>query len=220
MQIMPFHFRPGEDPYDPETNVRRGAQILKDNFRRWGTWDQAAAAYFGAINGNGGITTAEDGYGTSGLLYVSLFNSNLVALGWFGSVDTPPASEWLAAALDRAKSAIGGEYVWGGESWEEGGFDCSGLVYWAYNLGGQRVPRTAQEQYDATPRIDRSQLQPGDLVFYTKTYETAYTVTHVAIFVGGTQVLMSSGSRGVTYAALDDPWYGPKVYGFGRVQST
>lgn len=66
MQVMPFHFQEGEDGMDPRTNVLRGAKILADNYRRWGNWDKAAAAYFGAIDGQGNITGARDAVGQSG----------------------------------------------------------------------------------------------------------------------------------------------------------
>lgn len=77
MQVMPFHFSPGEDPMDPRTNIRRGAQILAQNYQRYGSWDQAAAAYFGAIDDSGNVTGASDATGTSGWVYVQLFREAL-----------------------------------------------------------------------------------------------------------------------------------------------
>lgn len=75
MQVMPFHFGDGEDGYDPYTNISRGLKVLMDGYRRWGTWEQAAAAYFGAIDGNGNITGASDGNAT-GNQYVAIFTNN------------------------------------------------------------------------------------------------------------------------------------------------
>lgn len=80
MQVMPFHFGPGEDGMDPRTNVMKGAKILADNYRRWGSWDKAAAAYLGAIDANGNITGAADAHGTTGNAYVQRFNENLARL--------------------------------------------------------------------------------------------------------------------------------------------
>ena len=73
MQVMPFHFQAGEDPDDPETNIMKGAKIFADNYRRYGDYDRAAAAYFGAIDQNGNITDATDGSDVTGSKYVRLF---------------------------------------------------------------------------------------------------------------------------------------------------
>jgi soluble lytic murein transglycosylase-like protein len=65
MQVMPFWFKAGEDPYDPYTNIGRGTYVLRSGYNRWGTWEKGLAAYFGGITSTGTITT-------SGLYYVSL----------------------------------------------------------------------------------------------------------------------------------------------------
>lgn len=85
MQVMPFNFQPGEDPWDPETNIRAGARVLKTNFLRikeknpnlsdQEAWRLAAAAYFGAFDWSTlSVTGARDAYGTSGHQYVGLFD--------------------------------------------------------------------------------------------------------------------------------------------------
>lgn len=73
MQVMPFHYGAGENGMDPLVSIDRGAKILADNYRRYGDWDKAAAAYFGAIDANGNITDASDATGTTGNRYVTLF---------------------------------------------------------------------------------------------------------------------------------------------------
>jgi murein DD-endopeptidase MepM/ murein hydrolase activator NlpD len=75
MQVMPFHFKAGEDGMDPRTNVMKGAGILADNYKRYGSWDKAVAAYLGAIDANGNITGAQDANGTDGFEYANLFNT-------------------------------------------------------------------------------------------------------------------------------------------------
>ena len=84
MQVLRSWFKPGEDPFDPLTNITRGAEILRDNFSRWGSWDKAAAAYFGAIDNQGNITGARDATGTSGNQYVNTFQNNLQKYGGAG----------------------------------------------------------------------------------------------------------------------------------------
>jgi cell wall-associated NlpC family hydrolase len=77
-------------------------------------------------------------------------------------------------------------YAWGGAS-PETSFDCSGLVQWAYRQGGIALPRTAQQQYQATARVGREDLRVGDLVFFQRTYvssDPTEWITHVGIYVG------------------------------------
>jgi cell wall-associated NlpC family hydrolase len=75
---------------------------------------------------------------------------------------TPGSSQ--ARVIDLARAQIGRPYVWGGAS-PLTSFDCSGLVQWAFGQLGVHLPRTAQEQFDATARLTPDQLQPGDLVY-------------------------------------------------------
>jgi hypothetical protein len=70
MQVMPFHFGPGENPRDPRTNIMKGAKVYADALARFGDPDKAAAAYFGAIDGAGNITHATDGSSVDGFEYV------------------------------------------------------------------------------------------------------------------------------------------------------
>ncbi|MFC7305109.1 NlpC/P60 family protein [Streptomyces monticola] len=70
-------------------------------------------------------------------------------------------------AVTFARAQLGTPYVWGGDGPAEGGFDCSGLTQAAYRAAGISIPRVAQAQYDAGPRLPRkAQLAPGDLLFF------------------------------------------------------
>nr|MCR5258679.1 C40 family peptidase [Desulfovibrio sp.] len=81
--------------------------------------------------------------------------------------------------LRRAHSAIGTPYVWGGV--KPGGFDCSGLVQWAYRGAGVRLPRTAAEQKEVGFAIrDLSQMRPGDIVAFRR----AHGGYHTGIYIG------------------------------------
>ena len=95
-----------------------------------------------------------------------------------------------AEVVELARAQIGRPYVWGGESLFTG-FDCSGLVQWVYGQIGVALPRTAQQQYDATLRVSRSDLRPGDLVFFKFTYwiSPSEPITHVGIYVGGGRMI-------------------------------
>jgi cell wall-associated NlpC family hydrolase len=94
------------------------------------------------------------------------------------------ASSAAAVAVRAAMSALGTPYVWGGD--KPGGFDCSGLVYWAYAQAGVQLPRTADNQYFAGPKVPPGQpLQPGDLVFFIGADGTRTDPGHVGIELGG-----------------------------------
>lgn len=96
----------------------------------------------------------------------------------------PAAAPTLAAgrAVAFARAQLGTPYVWGGDGPAEGGFDCSGLTKAAYRAAGITLPRTAQTQYDAGPRLPRgAALAPGDLLFYGT---SPRTITHVALYTG------------------------------------
>ena len=84
------------------------------------------------------------------------------------------------------------------------GFDCSGLVQWAYGQAGIALPRTAQQQHDAVTPVAAAQAQPGDLVFWN---DGTTSVQHVAIYVGAGIVLEapSTGSV-VSYCAPVARW--------------
>ncbi|MFD9735699.1 NlpC/P60 family protein [Umezawaea sp. NPDC059074] len=87
------------------------------------------------------------------------------------------------AAIAYACKQLGLPYVWGGNGPDGGhtGFDCSGLTKAAYAAAGITLPRTAQTQFDAHPRLPSgTSLQPGDLVFYG----SPGNIHHVGLFIG------------------------------------
>jgi hypothetical protein len=86
------------------------------------------------------------------------------------------------AAVAESRKYLGTPYQWGGST-PETGFDCSGLVQWAYAKAGIRIPRTSEQQIlasNGTP-VDRAHLEPGDLVFFRN---SAGDVHHVGISLG------------------------------------
>jgi peptidoglycan DL-endopeptidase CwlO len=86
------------------------------------------------------------------------------------------------AAVKAAESQIGVPYVWGGET-PGVGFDCSGLVQWAWAKAGITIPRTTETQYPALLHVVPTDLQPGDLLFYFN-LDDDNEVDHVVMYVG------------------------------------
>jgi cell wall-associated NlpC family hydrolase len=85
-------------------------------------------------------------------------------------------------AVAEAEKQIGVPYVWGGET-PGVGFDCSGLVQWAWGLAGVSIPRTTETQYPDMVHVTLTQLQPGDLLFYYN-LDGDDEVDHVVMYVG------------------------------------
>jgi hypothetical protein len=106
-----------------------------------------------------------------------------------------------ALAVSWALSQIGTPYVWGGET-PGVGFDCSGLVQAAYAVAGVALPRVAQDQYDATPKLaPGAVLSPGDLVFFGGGPDS---IDHVGLFVGvvgGQDVMVDAPHTGADVRA-------------------
>ena len=98
--------------------------------------------------------------------------------------------ETFATLMSEATKYIGFPYRWGG-SRPETSFDCSGYVCWVYTQSGvHNLPRTtAQGIYNQCTPVSKEDLKPGDLVFFTNTYESSNLITHVGIYVGDNQML-------------------------------
>lgn len=116
---------------------------------------------------------------------------------------------------DLAESFVGYDYVYGAESPSEG-FDCSGLVYYCYGQYGYSMERRASRQYLQGTSVSKSELQPGDLVFFSS--DGGYSVTHVGIYVGdGNFVHASTSTTGVIMSSLGSSYYTRVWYGAKRI---
>ncbi len=135
-----------------------------------------------------------------------------------GLTPLPPdalGAQIVALAYDE----IGMPYVWGGAS-PETSFDCSGLVQWVYRQAGVSLPRTAQQQYNATVRISPDELQPGDTVYFAATYPSAELITHVGIYVGNGRMINAPTTGDVVreMPIFTDPYWSAHYAGAGRVR--
>jgi cell wall-associated NlpC family hydrolase len=122
-----------------------------------------------------------------------------------------------ASIVASARAELGMPYVWGGAS-PQTSFDCSGLVQWVYAQVGISLPRTAQEQYDATVRVSADQLQPGDTVYFANTSPSSVPITHVGIYIGnGLMIDAPAEGEVVQVTSVFSGYWGAHYAGAGRV---
>jgi cell wall-associated NlpC family hydrolase len=113
-------------------------------------------------------------------------------------------------AAKIALRAVGVPYRWGGSS-PTSGFDCSGLVYWAYGRLGIALPHSSYALYDLGRRVVRTRMKPGDLLFFSG-------LGHVGLYIGrGRMVHAPSTGRRVEIVVLGASNYGRRLVGARRV---
>ena len=116
-------------------------------------------------------------------------------------------------AAKVALQAVGVPYRWGGAS-PAGGFDCSGLVYWAYGRLGVAVPHSSYALYELGRRVGRSGLKPGDVLFFSG-------LGHVGLYLGrGRMVHAPQSGRTVEVVMLGGSHYGQRLVGARRFAAT
>ncbi|MCL6596758.1 MAG: C40 family peptidase [Firmicutes bacterium] len=172
----------------------------------------------GGNSGNGSANNEGGGSGASGSPAGGASGSGAGGASGSGGGSSPSPSAFDASIVHLALSQVGDPYVWGGTT--PNGFDCSGLVQWVFAQAGVQLPRLSGQQYRATARISKAELQPGDLVFF-QTYKPG--PSHVGIYIG------SYGGIAHAFVAADNPRVGVEVdnldsakwtrlyYGAGRV---
>ncbi len=148
-----------------------------------------------------------------------------------GCASTPPATPLAPATMHPARPApdkhrapshralafatdmIGTPYRYGGSS--PRGFDCSGLVHYAYARTGIFVPRSTREQYRQIKTVPLKALKPGDLIFFNV---SGKKVSHVGIYAGENRFIHApSSGKLVGYASLGNPYWRSRIVGAGRV---
>jgi cell wall-associated NlpC family hydrolase len=123
------------------------------------------------------------------------------------TVVAPPPTHGGVVAV--ALSQLNTPYVWGGAA--PGGFDCSGLVMWAYAQVGVALPHSSYAQYGYGVPVSRDQLAPGDLVFFDG-------LGHVGIYIGGDQFVHAPHTGDVVkISSLDEDWYSQNYVGARRI---
>ncbi|MER5935494.1 bifunctional lytic transglycosylase/C40 family peptidase [Streptomyces sp. NPDC002054] len=119
-------------------------------------------------------------------------------------------SQQAAGAIYFAQKQLGTPYLWGGEGGVEdnGRFDCSGLTQAAYETVGIRLPRVANDQYNAGEHPARNELLPGDLVFFSDDLTNSRAIRHVGLYVGGGYMINAPFTGAVIrFDKIDTPDY-------------
>lgn len=133
--------------------------------------------------------------------------------------EIPPGAlsdERFAAMIGEAEKYLGYPYVWGGSS-PSTSFDCSGFVCWVINKSGAgSIGRTtAQGIFNYTTPIAPSEAKPGDIIYFTGTYDSGSAVSHVGIYVGNGMMIHCGNP--IQYASVNTPYWQQHFYSYGRL---
>jgi cell wall-associated NlpC family hydrolase len=158
------------NPFNPADAIGAAADYLCDHNATANLTTAVASYNCGGITTCLAKATGPDGYATRVLAWASRYSD-----------PTGPSGAAALIAVQIALGQVGTPYLWGGET-PDAGFDCSGLVQYAYARAGLSLPRTAQTQYNHGPHLPLTgEPQPGDLVFFGT---SSTHVTHVGIALG------------------------------------
>lgn len=147
--------------------------------------------------------------------------SSFMLGAFFSLTPNAEAATLRGSAMASAKTQKGAKYVWGAEGGYSKGYDCSGLIYWAYKRHGKTLPRVAHDQYVKSTKVSPQNRKPGDLIFIRMPGGRMY---HVGIFTGvrdgkGWMVNANTGSyrgRKVVEAPVIEYTRGTPVESYGR----
>lgn len=135
--------------------------------------------------------------------------------GGIGGSGSGYDDEAVPRLFEEAEKYLGMPYVWGGSS-PATSFDCSGFICYVFtNSGVYNMERTtAQGIYDMCTPIDPADAQPGDIIFFTGTYNAGVPVSHVGIYAG--DGMMIHCGNPIQYASIHSSYWQQHFYGFGR----
>jgi cell wall-associated NlpC family hydrolase len=148
-----------------------------------------------------------------GLRVADVYEARLTAAAAGAAPAGPlPASlATVAAAVDAARLRIGDPYVSGGA--QPGGFDCSGLMVWAFDQAGIPLPRTSFAQFGVGIAVPQNAIQAGDLVFF---HSAGPGASHVGVAVSATRAI-SATSHGVMEHPIATGYWGARYVGARRI---
>ena len=205
------------------TNVALGTGTVKCsssvNFR---SAPNTSSTSYGELKNGTAVTVLSTSNGWSKVSYAGkagYISADYLVTASSGTAITPSnnaASVSISAkrqsVLNYAAQFLGVPYVYGGST--PSGFDCSGFTSYVFKNTVGSIPRVAQAQYDATTRVSRDDLLPGDLVFFGS---STSSISHVGIYVGSNQFIHAPSTGDVVkYSSLTGS-YATRYQGAGRV---
>jgi len=117
--------------------------------------------------------------------------------------------------VETAKKFKGTRYMWGGVS--VNGLDCSGLTYICSRINGVNLPRDSKDQFKVGKMVGKSEIQPGDLVFFS-TNEDLKDISHVGIYIGNNEFIHAAKGKGyVLISSLESSYYQKRLAGIRRI---
>jgi len=158
----------------------------------------------GAIDGYFGVKTQLEvvAFQTAKCLSVDGKVGSITANTLNSSYSAKLHTDKANAIIATAEKYIGVPYKWGGES--STGFDCSGFVQYVFTQNGITLPRVSLDQSTVGTSVNFTNLQAGDLIFFSM--ENNGTVDHVGIYIGNGQFINASSSLGVTIYPIGPYW--------------
>ena len=125
-----------------------------------------------------------------------------------------PAGKFANQAVELAKNQLGKMYQWGGQGPDR--FDCSGLVYYVYGNLGVSMPRVSDKQAKVGREIERSNLQPGDMLYFAT---SGSSINHVGIYLGHAKFIHAPRKgMPVRTDSLNNGWWRQKYRGARRIK--
>ena len=200
--------------YPTEQNPRVNRYSLSEfsdlkQLAEWAKTPTRLLCYIGAVKGSDGKLLPQSS--TSSLEALVIFlRCYKFTTSWDGTIEQPSLADDLVA---YALTFEGYDYVYGGTT--PAGFDCSGFVQYVYRHFGFNITRTATSQYyNDGEHVSRSELMPGDLVFFGSGGE----ITHVGIYIGGGRFIHAANPRkGVIISSLSESYYNARYFGANRI---
>ena len=190
-----------------------GSHLSPGRYRRRYFDDSASLGNVRVSLGSGRRIRSSNGRCDSGISGGAWFGSGRLGRSGYLPTSRGDFSTLLVRRLiSVAQEYIGVPYLFGGST--PSGFDCSGFVQFAAKAAGLVLPRSADEQYHMGRSVSRSQMQPGDLVFFS-TYTDG--VSHSGIYLGGDRFISSTSSRGVVIDSLSEGYWSDCYVGAKRL---